>query len=81
MSVGSSLGVLLNGPSPGIVAAILLLAIAAAAAVFWTLLRLIVDPRRSLSEDPDQPDRLGWDEPGDSGYDDGYALRRGDGTG
>ncbi|MDT4981859.1 MAG: hypothetical protein QOG07_3738, partial [Pseudonocardiales bacterium] len=45
MTSASSLDVLFAGPSPGIVAAIFLVAVGAAAAVLWTFVRLVVDPR------------------------------------
>jgi hypothetical protein len=81
VTLASSVDVLFAGPSSGIVAGILIVAVAAATAVFWTLLRLIVDPRATNSADSDEQRRLAWDEAGDPDYDDSYARARGDGTG
>jgi hypothetical protein len=81
MTSASSLDVLFAGPSPGIVAAIFLVAVGAAAAVVWTFVCLIVDPRAGNADDGDEQSRPRWDETGDPAYDDGYAVSRGDATG
>jgi hypothetical protein len=81
MTLASSLEVLFAGPSQGIVAGILVAAAAAATAVLWTLIRLVVDRRAGRADDTDDTDRLRWDEATDPAYDDSYAWTRGDGTG
>jgi hypothetical protein len=81
MISASSLDVLFAGPSPGIVAAIFLVAVGAAAAVLWTFVRLVVDPRAGITDDADEQSLPRWDETGDPAYDDGYAFSKGDGTG
>jgi hypothetical protein len=81
MTSASSLDVLFAGPSPGIVAAIFLVAVGAAAAVLWTFVRLVVDPRAGNTDDGDERSLPRWDESGDPAYNDGYAMTRGDGTG
>ncbi len=80
MTFASSIETLLAGPSPGIVAVLLVAAISAAAAVFYTLVRLVRDPRARISNDTENPGRLEWDEVHDPAYDDNYARTRGDGT-
>jgi hypothetical protein len=80
MTLASSLDALFAGPSTGLVAAILLLAVCATAAVFWTLIRLIVDPRARIADDSHHRPRLEWDEVVDPAYDDGYTRTTGDGT-
>jgi hypothetical protein len=81
MISASSLDVLFAGPSPGIVAAIFLVAVGAAAAVLWTFVRLVADPRADITDDADEQSLPRWDETGDPAYDDGYASSRDDGTG
>ncbi|PZS28249.1 MAG: hypothetical protein DLM58_17365 [Pseudonocardiales bacterium] len=51
---------LLAGPSPVIVACIVLVGLVAAATVCWMLVRLAVDPRARIGDDPEidcQPDQ------------------------
>jgi hypothetical protein len=80
MTSAPSLETLFAGPSPGIVAAILVVACIAAVVVLWTFVRLVVDPRSSDTNDIEDRPRLEWDEAGDPAYDDGYAFTMGDET-
>jgi hypothetical protein len=81
MTSASSVGILFAGPSQGIVAAILIVAVAAATTVLWTLFRLVVDPRANSAADGHEQRRPEWDEAGDCADDDGYALTKRDATG
>lgn len=81
MTSASSLDMLFAGPSPGIVAGILVVAFVAAVAVLWTLIRLVADPRARIADDSEGRALLEWDEAGDPAYDGGRALTRGDETG
>jgi hypothetical protein len=81
MTSASSLEMLLNGPSPGIVAGILVVAFGAAGAVLWMFIRLVVDPRADIADENEGRALQSWDEAGDPAYDDSFARSGGDESG